>query len=417
MKAPWNIEALLWATATALVARDVDPLPHQPCTGDYCYDISPLEPRFFPSLEPQRLQIKYGPFTTPPTHEHNGHHKTYFRTNPPCYDCYLTAVKADLQYPNGTTANTNTGLWLHHVVITNLVQSSITCPEGAEIIFASGNERTEVKISLDGTVPAGYYINPHDLLLLFPELMNTAHVPQDAIIVIDYEFVPLSDLSVEAGFKKVTPVWLDVDGPCSPNAGAIPVPAGVVGEKFTLEMEPKWKSDISGDVLFVMGHVRDGATGLEVVRSSSDGAGIEGGETVCNGEVRYGEEEGDVDIAGEDHGHGRGDGGDVDGGHGGRLEKRRFWRSRGKGKGKGKGHDDDHDDHDDEEEEVPTSPRRQGVHVSSISTCTLPGRIEKGEEWTVRANYDFAKHAPMVHGGELAPVMGMSLMYVVEDGQ
>ncbi|KAK4665969.1 hypothetical protein QC763_407975 [Podospora pseudopauciseta] len=401
MKASWHTQTLLWAaTTTALVARDPEPYHYQPCTGDYCYDVSSLEPRFFPELESERLRISYGPFTTPPSHENNGHFKTYFRTNPPCYDCYLTAVKATLQYPNGTTANTNTSLWLHHVAIMNLVKSSTTCPDGAEIIFASGNERTEAKISLDGTVSAGYYINPHDLLFLLPELMNTAHITQEAVIAVDYEFVPLSDLSVEAGMKKVTPVWLDVDGTCSPDAGAVTVPRGV-GERFSLEMEPAWRSDISGDIVYVVGHVHDGGTGVEVRRN---------GGVVCDGRAKYGETEGYISDEGHSGGYGYGDDGHVD---------RRQWRALGKGKsrekkkGKGKGTVPDYDDGD---EELSTPPR-QGLHISSISTCTLPGRMEKGDEWTVEANYDFTKHAPMVHGGGLAPVMGISLMYVVEDGQ
>ncbi|KAK0672081.1 hypothetical protein QBC41DRAFT_383457 [Cercophora samala] len=405
MKASWHMQALLWATATALVARDPEPYPYKPCTGDYCYDVSSLEPRFFPELGSQRLQISYGPFTTPPSQENNGHSTTYFRTNPPCYDCYLTAIKATLQHPNGTPANTNTSLWLHHVVLMNLARSSTTCLDGAEIIFASGNERTEANISLDGTIPAGYLISPHDLLFIFPELINTAHVPQDAIVVIDYEFVPLSESSVEAGFKKVTPIWLDLDGTCSLNAGAVPVPVpkGVVGDVFSLEMEPRWRSDVSGEVVFVMGHVHDGGTGVEVVRN---------GGVVCRGEARYGETEGY--ISGPGH--------DDDGEYGGHVEEKRFWRGPGKGKGKGKnrgkgkGKGKGTVPGDDDGEEPPISPR-QGVHISSISTCALPGRIEKGDEWTVKANYDFSKHAPMVHGGALAPVMGISLMYVVEDGQ
>jgi hypothetical protein len=37
----------------------------------------------------------------------------------PCVACYLTSFKANLTYPNGSTANINTGAMIHHVVLAN----------------------------------------------------------------------------------------------------------------------------------------------------------------------------------------------------------------------------------------------------------------------------------------------------------
>ena len=55
-----------------------------------------------------------------------------------------------------------------------------------------------------------------------------------------------------------------------------------------------------------------------------------------------------------------------------------------------------------------------GMHISSMSTCQNAGRVELGDEWTVKAHYDTKLHAPMVNmDGSLEPIMGIALLYVV----
>ena len=54
-------------------------------------------------------------------------------------------------------------------------------------------------------------------------------------------------------------------------------------------------------------------------------------------------------------------------------------------------------------------------HISEMSMCHNVGRIEAGEEWTVRADYDIAAHPPMLNAsGVPEGVMGIAVMYVVE---
>lgn len=55
-------------------------------------------------------------------------------------------------------------------------------------------------------------------------------------------------------------------------------------------------------------------------------------------------------------------------------------------------------------------------HISYMSTCYDAGRIQEGEQWTVKAKYDLNAHEPMLDGdGEPDDVMGIAVMYVVED--
>lgn len=70
----------------------------------------------------------------------------------PCSSCIITHVQAGLQYPNGSYANINTGMWMHHVVVGNLARTGTTCPQFGEFVFASGNERTPANICVNGYV-------------------------------------------------------------------------------------------------------------------------------------------------------------------------------------------------------------------------------------------------------------------------
>lgn len=90
---------------------------------------------------------------------------------PPCTDCYITHAQADLQYPNGTYANANTGMWLHHVVVSNLNRTGAVCPMYADYVFASGNERTPANICVNGY--AFLYLPP---FFLFSQKLNSTQL-------------------------------------------------------------------------------------------------------------------------------------------------------------------------------------------------------------------------------------------------
>lgn len=109
--------------------------------------------KFFPDQNSKRVKISYGPFTVGPVSVNNGMQR-YARTGiqMPCTDCLITWMQAGLEYPNGTVANANTNLWLHHTVFTNMQRDSAVCPgsSSGDDFFASGNERTPVDICVNG---------------------------------------------------------------------------------------------------------------------------------------------------------------------------------------------------------------------------------------------------------------------------
>lgn len=153
-------------------------------------------------------------------------------------------------------------------------------------------------------------------------------------------------------FETVTSVWLDIGG-CRHSDMAVPA------DKTSFHFcSPGWKSSISGRIICVLGHLHDGGTHLDVRKDD---------ESVCRSVPKY-------DDKGMEHGHGDGHG----------LVRR---------------HDGGMD----------------MSHITEMSMCHNIGRIEAGEEWTVRADYDIAAHPPMLNAsGVPEGVMGIAVMYVVE---
>lgn len=152
-------------------------------------------------------------------------------------------------------------------------------------------------------------------------------------------------------FETVTSIWLDIGG-C--EGSDKPVPADKTSFRFC---SPGWKSSISGRIICVLGHLHDGGTHLGVRKDE---------ESVCRSVPTY-------DDKGMDHAH---DGHDLVRRHGGGMDM---------------------------------------SHITEMSMCHDVGRIEVGEEWTVRADYDIAAHPPMLDAsGVPEGVMGIAVMYIVE---
>ncbi|KAK1759558.1 hypothetical protein QBC47DRAFT_292019, partial [Echria macrotheca] len=342
-----------------------------------CSRSQTVQARYFPDLKSQRVLVKYGPFPVPPIG--NSHTMGNF-TLPiplPCSNCTVTHVLGGLEYPNGTTANTNTGMYLHHAVVFNYNDLSVTCAERKipAPVFASGNERTVISPSLSGTKKAGIPIKDNDKYYLVAELMNEANQTREVFVTVDWEYVP----SPSADFQVITPVWLDVNGTCFEHGSEVEVPVNQT--TFSLVMNPAWTSPFAGEVVEIMSHLHDGGQDVLVYKN---------GGVVCNAKARYGERPGYVSPGDHsDHHH------DDD--------------------------DHDHDDHDHEHhgghDSVNTLQKRHEdrVHISSISGCTNVGRIEVGDKWSVTAEYNLTRNMPMMMGGHYEPVMGISVLFVAKD--
>jgi len=109
--------------------------------------------QFFTQHKSERVKIRYGPFTVPAMSVDSGMKNFEVPiAQKPCTDCLVTWAQAGLEYPNGTVANANNGLWLHHTVFVNTQKTATICPQGikGDPFFASGNERTPADICVSG---------------------------------------------------------------------------------------------------------------------------------------------------------------------------------------------------------------------------------------------------------------------------
>ncbi|KAJ9495183.1 hypothetical protein H2202_009433 [Exophiala xenobiotica] len=177
-----------------------------------------------------------------------------------------------LEYTNGTVANPDTGMWLHHGVMVNINRTDSVCGPRAygQRFFASGNERTAVDFSAGGTFKAGYFLSADDAIALSVELMNMLDDPQqDVVLTITYEIVE----GVHAkNFLGLTPYWLDSGG-CGPSG--LPAYRDTTFEYSS----PPVRGVIDGTFTFAGGHLHDGGTHIELMKN---------GQVMCNLNATYG---------------------------------------------------------------------------------------------------------------------------------
>ena len=109
-----------------------------------------LDPIHFTQYNSKRTLLRYGPYKAPPFSEENGMKEFQeMDAEKPCMDCLLISIQAGLEYPNGSYANSNTGMWLHHAVLYDFGRKDVACPDLPYRFFASGNERSPLDMTLE----------------------------------------------------------------------------------------------------------------------------------------------------------------------------------------------------------------------------------------------------------------------------
>ncbi|KAL1845032.1 hypothetical protein VTK73DRAFT_1306 [Phialemonium thermophilum] len=328
-------------------------------------DVQVLEPRNFKDLGAKRVKILYEPMLVPGMMDETTGGMADFDVVDapmPCHDCLITGFLPSLQFEDGTVANANTSMSLHHAVFANLNRTDTTCPDWeGERFLAAGNERTALDLTLGGTRKAGYYVGRHDVGAVVMELMNEAMDPRTVRLSVEWEFL---GSGVADGFDVAVPLWLDVTGPC----GSSSVDVSGEGDVFDVTMSPPWASPFGGDLLVMNGHLHDGGVRLDVFVN---------GRRACESVARYGESEGFVvppsgsSMDSGMHNHQGGGGGEAD-----------------------------------------------MVRISSISACHNLGRVEPGVELGITAFYNFTEHPGMQdRQGGLEPVMGIELVHIARPWQ
>jgi len=313
-------------------------------------------------------------------------------------------MNAGLEYPDGRDANTDTGLWLHHMVLFNIGKGAwdATCtafglphmivgtlPASSERIFSSGNERTTVFFNptFTNTNNMGYPVYPRDRFGLITDLMNMNPGGKTVYLTMYYDYVE----GHPSNFQEVKPVWFDVA-----QCGISEVNGRAAGSKFSIRATP-WRANFNGEVLQAGGHLHDGGTAVDLIVD---------GKTVCTSTPTYGN------------------------------DQQIMFRARAAIKG----------------EVLPMSataniadaaPAKMakaggghhsgGKHIMAMTICTdksnnakgLPyvpwniKQVKKGQSWVLRASYDYKKYAGMKKGNtnSMSSIMGIAIMFVKTAGK
>jgi hypothetical protein len=178
----------------------------------------------------------YGPFTIPA----NGQlHNVPMSIPAPCTDCRITDMVPNLVFTNGSTANMQDGLLLHHFVIFNPAQTGIGCPI-SEPFFGAGNERSHLHLP----TPYGYH-NTSANWNMITHLVNKTGVAQTVNVEIVFRHRPVAET------ESARPAWLDIDSICSGGNSEYTIPTGYS------DFHSDWTVPQAARIIGMAGHLHD----------------------------------------------------------------------------------------------------------------------------------------------------------------
>jgi len=217
----------------------------------------------------KRLTYRVGPFDVHPGQNSIGYRPI---TERPQVDGYITRIRPDLTYLNGTVPRVDV-IHLHHGVWLNLSHQDATIPGLPERFFAAGEEKTRMQLPKG----YGYPLKTTDRLLLNDMIHNLTPIPTQVYMVWQIDFAPKGSAAAR-GIRPAHPVWMDVE-----NGQLYPVfnvrkGSGHRG-RFTFPRDAKdpygggaprnqWVVDRPGVLIATAGHLHPGGlfTDLKVRR-------------------------------------------------------------------------------------------------------------------------------------------------------
>jgi len=247
----------------------------------------------------KQIKVRTGPYLVPGMNRQNtfskhwGMLESYYDTKveKPCSECNILRQVGGLEYANGTNANIDTGLWLHHMVHFNtgprrwdpvaygegscLPHEGVNTMGGAalgrgtisarntERYFVTGNERTPFNFYQPGAGGQGgsaYRLDAGDRFFYLVELMNMNM--QDATVYITMTY-DITDGPLPQGWQDVKTVFLDAN---SCKSSEVPSPKGKT--QFTVQSKP-WRPNVEGRIIDSIGHLHDGGIQIDIMASDS----------------------------------------------------------------------------------------------------------------------------------------------------
>jgi plastocyanin len=149
----------------------------------------------------KRLKYEIGPFKVIPGQNEIGYTPI---TAKPQVDGYITRMRPDLTYLNGTVPRVDV-LHLHHGVWVNMSRPNST-NNLPELFFAAGEEKTIFQLPKG----YGYRYEASDGWLLNHMIHNLTPVAKDVVMVYEIDFIPDSSAAAKK-MKPARPIWMDVE--------------------------------------------------------------------------------------------------------------------------------------------------------------------------------------------------------------
>jgi len=222
-----------------------------------------------PSPGGTRKTVQYGSYMVSSTRMMS----TVKLVSAPCSSCYITAMEANLRYPDGKEANVDTGAWLHHIAL-------FGSGAGGGSLWAAGNERPTLRLNNKDKfgleIPMGFG--------LMIDLMTEEVAPKNLTLEISYEYQNKGS----SGYKPARMYWLTVGEPRAPAYGA--------DKEFKFDA---WSMSASsaGNLLYAIGHMHDGGSHMNLKV---------GGKLVCTSVMHYNARPGYQRKQKRQHNHGAG---------------------------------------------------------------------------------------------------------------
>jgi hypothetical protein len=188
----------------------------------------------------------YGPFTIPaaqsPSQPGQLHIVPTTEPAPLCTpDCRITDMVPELVFADGTTANMQQGILLHHFVFFNPAYQALGCANTmSEPFWGSGNERTPLHLPS----PYGYESKSANWSML-THLVNLNTQAKTVYVQVVFRTRPLSET------EPARPLWLDIDNFCNGGDSEYTIPTGYSDTKVD------WTSTVEARVINAWGHLHD----------------------------------------------------------------------------------------------------------------------------------------------------------------
>jgi hypothetical protein len=232
------------------------------------------------------VKIRHGPFIVPPN--------TLFQGLPeiaggpkiakPCDECFLGALQGGLEYEDGSEANADSDMFLHHLVISNDAKPDWLC--GLRLVgvlrpqwmYNTGNDRSAVR--LNGKHKFGMRVDKPDRFSATIELMNMSNVTKTVYTTMIYEVVPINT----PGYREATHLRMDLW-----MCGGSDIPAKLGSYEYH---SANWTSPYSGVILHNDGHGHDGTKEVNLYIN---------GKVSCSSKQYYGLRSGWVEKSGMKH--------------------------------------------------------------------------------------------------------------------